>query len=236
VNQIDKLVALCHHRWAIPVMAELSRLHGEAKFVQLTFRLGISPDSLKHTLRALTGQGRVRRNPGYGHPMRPEYLLTVAGQRLAPACDRLMRSAERLGLGDVVLRKWTLPTLFVLIVSQGGLRFSEMREQISPITPRALAQSLKEMEHAGLIDRDVADTYPPSVTYRVARLGRRMAPSLGRLVAGLLLKGKRCNAGTQVGRSIIAEADSIDREAPHKTRPFLDHKSGHRTPFQVRRY
>ena len=69
------LPALLHHRWAVPILAVLHREKG-AKFVTLGSRLGVSRDSLRRSLDRLTQQRLVRRNPGYGHPMRPEYVLT----------------------------------------------------------------------------------------------------------------------------------------------------------------
>ena len=34
------------------------------------------------------------KNPGHGHPMRPEYLLTSSGEELAPWCRRLLDGSD----------------------------------------------------------------------------------------------------------------------------------------------
>ena len=71
----ERLAQLFHHRWAVPVLAELHRTSG-SRFVTLHRRLGIGRESLRRTLASLAEQDLVARNPGYGHPLRPEYVLT----------------------------------------------------------------------------------------------------------------------------------------------------------------
>jgi DNA-binding HxlR family transcriptional regulator len=156
---IEDLIALCHHRWSAPVLAELGRAGG-ARFVVLVNRLGVGRASLHRTLAALVELGLVRRNPGYGHPLRPEYLLTPHGEEAAFRCGRLLAAVD--GKTDVLLRKWSLP---VLVVLRGNVRFSELREALPGITARALALALKDLERAGLVTRRVEETYPPSTVY-----------------------------------------------------------------------
>jgi len=91
---------------------EFARLHavaGGAKFITLAHALGVSRASLSATLNHLIALGLVRRNPGHGHPMRPEYLLTDAGAALARHCAALDRPVARNGGPDLAYRKWTLP-------------------------------------------------------------------------------------------------------------------------------
>ena len=78
------LTKLVHHRWNIAIVAELHRSNG-AKFVTLANRLELGHSTLKRCLNALIDLGLVRRNPGYGHPLRPEYLLT------ARTCSSVLR-------------------------------------------------------------------------------------------------------------------------------------------------
>jgi DNA-binding HxlR family transcriptional regulator len=167
---IEELIALCHHRWSAPVLAELGRTRG-ARFVVLVNRLGVGRASLQRTLAALIELGLVRRNPGYGHPLRPEYLLTPQGEAVATRCDRLLAAVD--GRADVLLRKWSLP---VLVTLSDSARFSELREALPGITARALALALKNLERAGLVTRRVEETYPPSTVYaatpEAARLQR----------------------------------------------------------------
>ena len=157
---IEDLIRLFHNRWAPAVLAELGRQKG-SRFVTLSRVLGVGRESLHRTLAALIEQGLVARNPGYGHPLRPEYVLTSLGEPAARRCERLLGSLD--GHADVVLRKWSVP---VLVALERPARFSELRARLPGVTGRALALALKELEGAGLVERRVdGQAHPPAVVY-----------------------------------------------------------------------
>jgi|SRR5215218_5524335 len=166
----EQLIGLFHHRWAPPALALLTE-RGGARFVELQRKLGVGHDSLRRALDGLLELGYARRNPGYGHPLRPEYLVTAAGRRAGASCARVLAAGDR----QVLLRKWSVPTLAQLDEPR---RFSELREALPRVTPRALALALQDLEAAGLVDREVLDTRPPSTLYRVTRGGRRVQRAL----------------------------------------------------------
>ena len=114
-----------------------------------------------------SSQGLVRRDTGYGHPLRPEYLLTA---ERTPGSERRGGSAGR-GRQRRLLRKWSVPILAELGEHR---RFSELRNALGGITPRALALALQELERARLVRREVLPTRPPSTVYRVTARGRRV--------------------------------------------------------------
>ena len=149
------------------MLVELARERG-ARVVLLARRLGVPRDSLTRTLAALVESRLVRRNPGYGHPLRPEYLLTRRGERAAHVCKAVLDAAPD---DDVVLRKWSLPVLAAL---GEGSRFSELRARVPGIGSRALALALKELQRADLVAREVLDEYPPATVYRPTAAGRRL--------------------------------------------------------------
>jgi DNA-binding HxlR family transcriptional regulator len=160
----------------VPILAELRRARG-SRFVALANRLGIGRDSLTRTLAALVEDGLVRRNPGYGHPLRPEYVLSREGERIAAISELLL--AELDGLVDVALRKWSMPV--VRSLGGGALRFSELRASLPGVTGRALTLALKELQEAGLVERTVTDDYPPATVYRLTARGRPLARVLAAL-------------------------------------------------------
>jgi DNA-binding HxlR family transcriptional regulator len=174
------IASLFHHRWAVPLLAELHRTGGD-RFAPLAHRLGLSRESLRQTLRALVDAGLVEPNPGYGHPLRPEYVLTESGRRLAPHCARLVEALRGEGLEDVGLRKWSLAVLFALGAER---RFGELRGIVGA-TPRALSLALKELGSADLVERRVHDGFPPSTTYRATARGRRLRRRGAALAAAL---------------------------------------------------
>jgi len=166
---VSTLVELCHHRWTLPVLAEIERTRG-SRFATLGGRLGVSGESLRRTLAWLVDADLVTRNPGYGHPLRPEYVFTRRGARLGPHAQRLVEALS--GHEDVGLKKWSLPVLSELDEPR---RFSELRAALPDATPRALALALKDLQAAGLVQRTVLDDYPPSAVYEATRAARRIA-------------------------------------------------------------
>jgi DNA-binding HxlR family transcriptional regulator len=156
VNFVDKptkpnlepLVSLLHYRWALPILAELYRSNG-CKFVTLVTRLSLSKDALSRTLTALLEQDLVMRNPGYGHPLRPEYILTARGQQIGQAAFELMQTLERLGISNIALKKWSLPIVLVL---QDQTRFTDLLENLPGLTTRALALSLGQLTQVNLLE------------------------------------------------------------------------------------
>ncbi len=170
------LIMLFHHKWAVPTLALLDGLGGGTKFVTLCEKLDIGRDSMKRTLVALDELGLVMRNPGYGHPMRPEYVLTKRGKKLAPACAQLWRAVGKLEAQQVALKKWALPALGALGGSgKSGDRFGEIGEALGAITPRALAQTLRDLQAAGMVERRLRDGAPPYASYRPTKAGRKLA-------------------------------------------------------------
>jgi DNA-binding HxlR family transcriptional regulator len=160
----------------VPILAELHRSAG-SRFVPLANRLGLSRESLRQTLLALIELGLVMRNPGYGHPLRPEYVLTTHGRRLAPACAELVDALQRLDFEDGGLKKWSIPVLLELA---GERRFAELRDALG-ISPRALTLALKELAEAGLAERRVHSGFPPSTSYRATPRARPLARAASRL-------------------------------------------------------
>lgn len=169
IPDADRLAAISHHRWSPAVLAELHR-RGGAKTATLLHVLGVGRDSLRRSLDALAALGLAARNPGYGHPLRPEWILTADGARLAPACAALLRGARRLGAEEAALRKWSVPVLHAL--GPGEARFSALGRALPSTTPRALAAALRTLEESGLVARRVLDGRPPAVAYRLERRAR----------------------------------------------------------------
>lgn len=169
------LVRLCHHRWSIPTAAEITRREG-ARFVELQHALGSNPVSLRAALDALMELRLISRNPGYGHPLRPEYLSTEAGARLGPALKGLITSLRAQEIEELALRKWSLPVLDALA---GGLtRFRDLAAALPGITPRALAQAMRDLTTAGLVARRIDPGFPPVPHYSLTGTGVRLARRL----------------------------------------------------------
>jgi DNA-binding HxlR family transcriptional regulator len=99
--------------------------------------------------------------------VRPEYVLTDQGKRIAQRCAKLLATSE----DELLLRKWSLPVLAAL---GQPARFSELRAAIPGVTPRALALALKDLQAANLVERRIEDAYPPRTLYTPTPEGRRL--------------------------------------------------------------
>lgn len=172
------VVPLFHRMYAVPLIACLYREKG-AKFVTLVHRLGAGRDTISMTIRYLAARGIVQRNPGYGHPMRPEYTLTRHGMTLGPACAELLDAVHALDIDHIAFRKWPMPV--VTAIGTGTARFSDVLHRLDGITPRALTGALRDLDASRVVDRRVTDSWPPRPEYAVGAVGEALLPSLERL-------------------------------------------------------
>lgn len=79
-----------------------------------------------------------------------------------PARDVLSR------VGD----KWSV--LVIAMLSDGPLRFSELRRRVEGISQRMLTLTLRNLERDGLVTRTVTPTIPPRVDYELTPLSRTL--------------------------------------------------------------
>lgn len=169
------LRALTAGRWLAPLMAHLAAERG-ARFAVMLARLGLSRSMLTASLAQLQEAGWVARNPGHGHPLRPEYLLTEKGAPIAAFAEKVMAQRRRLGLEPGQLPRWSLP--LVIRLGDERARFSALRETLTPVTPRALSLTLKQMIATELVDRTLEDRFPPIALYGLTRRGARLAEAM----------------------------------------------------------
>ena len=177
MSSIDPIILsqLGRHRWAVALIATLAERKG-GRFVELLQALGTNRESLSRTLDACTIAGWVMRNPGYGHPLRPEYILTDAGLQIASLCQSIEQTRRDIGLGSASLSRWSLP--IIQRINLGASRFNMIGREIIDANPRALTQSLKSLIGQQLITRTVVDAYPPIPEYKLTGNGDRMARAL----------------------------------------------------------
>lgn len=168
------LLALTSGRWLAPLMGRLDG-QGGARFAEL-LALGLSRSALAASLAQLQAAGWVRRNPGHGHPLRPEYLLTEKGRPIAVFAAKVMATRKRLGLEPGQMPRWSLP--IVSRLSGERARFSALRQSLRPVTPRALSLTLKQLLSADLVDRALEDDFPPIPIYGLTGRGSRLAEAM----------------------------------------------------------
>jgi len=88
---------------------------------------------------------------------------------IEPSHDSCRAVSETLArIGD----KWTV--LVVGALSQGPLRYNQVRRAVDGISQRMLTLTLKGLEEDGLVSRTVYPTVPPRVDYELTELGRTL--------------------------------------------------------------
>jgi len=93
----------------------------------------------------------------------------MSGNLLDPDCPT-RKVLDRVG------DKWTV--LIVLLLSDGTLRFSELRNQLGRVAPKVLTETLRRMERDGLVTREVFAVVPPRVEYSLTELGESLIKPL----------------------------------------------------------
>ena len=77
---------------------------------------------------------------------------------------------------EIVGRRWSSGILLAL--ARGAERFGDITGSVQNLSPRMLAVRLRELEHAGLVDRVVVPTMPVYVRYGLTSKGRDLLSSL----------------------------------------------------------
>jgi len=160
-------VNITSRAWALSI---LSNLHtGVAgRQAALLSATGASRTAFAQSMKHLISIGLLERNPGHGHPLRPEFRLTQLGIEAAAIAHKV-QSATTAEDQDLLRRSWTLPVLASLYNPR---HFNEIKRNLQTITDRALSQSLKSMEVRNWVCRSVDETArPPRSLYRAVNTG-----------------------------------------------------------------
>lgn len=174
---IGKLVNVTSRAWCLGILASLDA-GTPGRQAPLLEATGAGRGALAQSLAHLIELGLLERNPGHGHPLRPEFRLTPEGRRIA-AMATAIRKAERDAEGAALIRRsWTVP---ILAVCREPRFFGEIRAELAPITDRALSQSLKRLVSARWVDRRTDPAlHPPRPVYRAANAGAEIGRALAR--------------------------------------------------------
>lgn len=85
------------------------------------------------------------------------------------------RSEDCRAISEILQRvgdKWTV--LVVGMLSDGPMRFSELRHAVGGISQKMLTTTLRGLERDGFVTRTVFPTIPPRVDYELTELGHQL--------------------------------------------------------------
>ncbi len=77
---------------------------------------------------------------------------------------------------QIIGGRWKV--LIIRELLQGVRRFGELQRALPGITQKMLTQQLREMEHHGIVHREVYAEIPPKVEYSLTPLGESLQPIL----------------------------------------------------------
>lgn len=80
---------------------------------------------------------------------------------------------------DLVAGTWSVVVVYAL--GRGPRRFSDLSDLIGGISKKMLVQTLRKLEHNGLVERRAIRTRPAGVEYRLTALGESLLEPIGML-------------------------------------------------------
>lgn len=166
-----KLVNLCSRTWSLTALSLMA--NGVSPRVSpLAAAANCGRTAMGVSVEHLVQLGLLERNPGHGHPLRPEFRLTSDGEYIADwaaGLTGLMKS----DFDKALLRtKWSLPLVNCLPEEK---RYGDLRRELMPVTDRALSNCLKQLAENDWVKRKVDSVLsPPTVTYQTAKLGKKV--------------------------------------------------------------
>lgn len=172
---ISLLVKVAARAWSLPILAHIAE-GVPCRPAPLVAATGAGRTAFSASLAHLIELGLLERNPGHGHPLRPEFRLTALGEEMAGIASRIVSLAGDGPEAPLLRRAWTVP---VLAVTARPRVFTDIRTQIAPITDRALSQSLQQLEDREMVRRDVdLAARPPRPSYVAVNLGAEIAEAV----------------------------------------------------------
>jgi DNA-binding HxlR family transcriptional regulator len=87
-----------------------------------------------------------------------------------PCCKHYHRAVELIG------KRWT--GAIVLVLLDGPLHFSGIRQLVPELSDRLLSERLKELEAEGVVERRVLDGSPVRVEYSLTEKGQALEPAV----------------------------------------------------------
>lgn len=173
---IQTLVKLTSRAWSLRALA-LMHAGVPGRQAPLIAASGASRTTFVNSLHHLMELGLLERNPGHGHPLRPEFRLTSAGHSLAPIAHRIDALARNDPGAPLLRRAWTVP---LLAVTREPVQFSQIKGRLAPITDRALSTALVTLQDQEWIAREVdAGQRPPRPFYVAAGTGAEISAVVG---------------------------------------------------------
>jgi DNA-binding HxlR family transcriptional regulator len=84
-------------------------------------------------------------------------------------------------VAELIAAKWVVPIMAAL--EPGSCRYVEIRRQVGPVSRKVLTDTLRRLDHVGLIEHVFIDRDPPAVGYSLTRVGYSLLEPMAELRA-----------------------------------------------------
>ncbi len=173
---IRLLVKITSRAWALDILAHMHRGVRGRQAALLT-ATGAGRTAFGASLAHVLELGLLMRNPGHGHPLRPEFVLSEQGAVVAEMAHKVLEEASDEVAAKLMRKSWTVP---ILALARQPQRFSELRAALGGITDRALSTSLQALEAQGWVAREIdLSERVPFPTYQAVNAGARISQVIG---------------------------------------------------------
>ncbi len=170
------LVKLTSRAWSLNILA-LMHAGVPARQAPLLAATSASRTAFAASLNHLLQLGLIERNPGHGHPLRPEFRLTPAGTQAARIASAIIEVVPDDATHKLIRKSWTVP---ILALTGTPYRFSAIKSNLITITDRALSSSLHQLEDQDWIRRDIETSgRMPFPTYCATNTGFAIHQAVG---------------------------------------------------------
>ena len=177
---INTIVKITSRAWSLKILA-LMHEGVPGKQTALLAASKASRTAFGASLKHLVDLRLLERNPGHGHPLRPEFRLTSLGAQAAKTASNIIAAVPQPAETKILRKSWTVP---ILAVTKHPRRFGDLKSDLSSITDRALSQSLTLLEGHAWLRRDVdISSRPMRPTYQATQIGRDISHAIN--VSGL---------------------------------------------------
>lgn len=176
---INLLVNITSRAWCLTIL-RLMNDGVPGRQAPLIAASGASRTSFANSLALLVNLGLLERNPGHGHPLRPEYRLTAQGVKFAILAKAIANAFPDTDEPPLLRRAWTIP---ILAVSHKPRRFIEIKTDLMPVTDRALSQSLQNLETKHWLIRSVnVNAHPIRPVYQTVNQGVCISDAIRQII------------------------------------------------------
>ena len=86
--------------------------------------------------------------------------------------------SETARLRNLITKRGTLEILIPLCCTINSVRYKQFRQTLKGISSKTLAYRLKELEKAGILERQSFNEIPPRVEYRLTSKGQELVESI----------------------------------------------------------